>query len=64
MTLEEKLRFLKSRYPNIYEKLCEVVPNLVDDPSNPSEYDLEEYNYWVTSAIEEDDIVLYHSLDD
>lgn len=60
MTLEEKLDYLEKNHPEIYEVLCNNVPNLVARPSEPSEDDLNEYNFWIDSIDEDEAQPLYH----
>ena len=62
MTLEEKLRYLKENYPEIYRVICTIVPNLVENPSSPTVEDLDQYNFWI-DAIEEDEAQLLYHLD-
>lgn len=61
MTLAEKLRYLEEHYPEIHQVVCSVVPNLVANPDNPSEKDLDHYNFWIDGILDEDDAQqLYH----
>ena len=59
MTLEQNIREIEDNYPDLYEVLCDNVPDLIDNPSSPSEEDLEEYNYWIDS-IDGDVSHLFH----
>jgi len=61
MTLKEKLEEIREKYPETYEVLCEVVPKLVSNPSNPSFEDLDQYNFWVDGILDNEDAQhLYH----
>ena len=64
MTLREKLRVIKEDYPEVYEVLKVCVPNLVENPEDPSLDDLDHYNFWIDSIDEDEAQPLYHlSLD-
>ncbi len=63
MTLEEKLKELETNHPEVYEVLCNNVPNLVSRPSFPTENDLDEYNFWIDSLDEDEAQHLYHIID-
>ena len=60
MTLREKLEYLRTHHPEIYETLQVVVPDLVKDPENPSERDLDQYNFWIDAIDEDEAQPLYH----
>jgi len=60
MTLEQKLRYLEEKHPEIYEALCITVPGLVDNPSSPSKKDLDQYNFWIDSLDMDEAQSLYH----
>jgi len=60
MTLEEKLRYLQENHPEVYEVICNNLPNLVDNPSSPTPEDLDEYNFWIDSIDEDEAQPLYH----
>jgi len=62
MTLPEKLRYLKEKHPEIYEVLEVVVPNLIADPTHPSEEDLDQYNFWIDSIDIDEAQPIYHLL--
>lgn len=60
MTLREKLEYLREKHPELYETLQVVVPDLVKDPENPSERDLDQYNFWIDAIDEDEAQPLYH----
>ncbi len=60
MTLAEKLEYLKEKHPVVYEVLCSVTPNLVNNPSSPTVEDLDQYNFWIDSIDEDEAQPLYH----
>ena len=60
MTLREKLEYLREKHPEIHETLQVVVPDLVKDPENPSERDLDQYNFWIDAIDEDEAQPLYH----
>ena len=60
MTLQEKLRYLQERHPEIYETLCITVPGLIENPSSPTSDDLDEYNFWIDALDEDEAQPLYH----
>jgi len=62
MTLEEKLRYIQEHHPEVYAVLEECVPNLVADPDNPTEEDVDHYNFWIDSIDENEAQPLYHFL--
>ena len=60
MTLKEKLEYLRTHHPEIYETLQIVVPNLVEDPEHPTEEDVDHYNFWIDAIDEDEAQPLYH----
>lgn len=62
MTLEEKLRYIEEHHPEVHAVLKVCVPNLVDNPDNPTEKDVDHYNFWIDSIDEDEAQPLYHFL--
>ena len=40
----EKVNYIKCNFPNLYAKLCKIVPNLIKDPDKASAQDICLYN--------------------
>jgi len=59
MTLREKLQYLEENHPEVYETLCLVVPDLVNDPENYSVEDIDHYNFWIDTIDEDEAQPLY-----
>ena len=59
-TLREKVQFIKENYPEVYMTLEVCVPNLLENPENPTPEDLDHYNFWVDSIDEDEAQPLYH----
>lgn len=55
MTLAEKLRYLEEHYPEAYQVVCCVVPNLASHPDNPSDDDIDFYNFMIDEVLDEYD---------
>ena len=62
MTLREKLKYLQENYPEVYQVLEEVVPELVKNPESPCYNDVDHYNFCIDSIDEDEAQPLYHFL--
>jgi len=62
MTLAEKLRYLKEHHPEVFEVLKVCVPDLIANPTNPKEEDVDHYNFWIDSIDPNEAQPLYHFL--
>ena len=63
MTLSMKLKYLRKHYPEILEAIKINAPNLIENPNNPSERDIDHYNFWIDAILDEDEAQpLYHFL--
>jgi len=60
MTLEEKLKEIEEKYPEVYWALCADVPDLIARPSEASKRDLDHYNFWIDAIDEDEAQHLYH----
>lgn len=60
MTLQEKLDYIRKNHPEVYEAICIDAPSVVENPTNPSERDLDHYNFWVDAIDEDEAQPLYH----
>ena len=62
MTLRTKLDYLRFNYPEILEAIRICAPNLIKNPDNPTEEDLDQYNFWIDAIDEDEAQDLYHSI--
>ena len=58
--IRKKLQVIEEKYLEVYQVLCLTVPDLVARPSESTEKDLDQYNFWIDSIDEDEAQPLYH----